>query len=107
MTCVRGCLLQWGAVERSPGVYSWDGYKQLLQQVKEAGLKMQVSTGSTGRTRRVCARIWRITSPRCLSVQAVLSFHACGDNVGDTAQIQLPSWVLQVRQKGERQQVPA
>ena len=28
--------------------------------------------------------------------QAVLSFHACGGNVGDTTQIPLPSWVLQV-----------
>lgn len=29
-------------------------------------------------------------------LQTVLSFHACGGNVGDTAQIPLPSWVLQV-----------
>lgn len=26
-----------------------------------------------------------------------MSFHACGGNVGDNAQIPLPQWVLQVR----------
>ncbi len=30
-------------------------------------------------------------------LQAVMSFHACGGNVGDTAQVPLPEWVLQVR----------
>lgn len=30
-------------------------------------------------------------------VQVVLSFHACGGNVGDTIQVPLPGWVLQVR----------
>ena len=29
--------------------------------------------------------------------QVVMSFHACGGNVGDNAQIPLPQWVLQVR----------
>lgn len=27
----------------------------------------------------------------------VMSFHACGGNVGDNAQIPLPKWVMQVR----------
>ncbi|GFR39716.1 hypothetical protein Agub_g197, partial [Astrephomene gubernaculifera] len=57
----------WGAVERSPGQYNWSGYKQALEVIKQTGLK----------------------------VQAVLSFHACGGNVGDTVQIPLPEWVLQ------------
>ena len=34
-----------------------------------------------------------------LKVQAVMSFHAAGGNVGDTCKIPLPSWVLAV---GER-----
>uniref|UniRef100_A0A6T5U2K4 Beta-amylase n=1 Tax=Chlamydomonas chlamydogama TaxID=225041 RepID=A0A6T5U2K4_9CHLO len=56
----------WGAVERDPRSYNWSGYKQLVEMVKQTGLKVQV----------------------------VLSFHACGGNVGDTAQIPLPQWVL-------------
>lgn len=57
----------WGAVEREPHQYNWTGYKQLLEVIKPTGLKLQV----------------------------VLSFHACGGNVGDTACVPLPSWVLQ------------
>ncbi|GIL55423.1 hypothetical protein Vafri_10981 [Volvox africanus] len=57
----------WGAVERSPGQYNWAGYKQALEVIKQTGLRVQV----------------------------VLSFHACGGNVGDTVQIPLPEWVLQ------------
>jgi beta-amylase len=56
-------------VERAPRQYSWTGYRQLFEMVRGAGLKLQV----------------------------VLSFHACGGNVGDLAQVPLPSWVLQVR----------
>ncbi|GAX84030.1 hypothetical protein CEUSTIGMA_g11454.t1 [Chlamydomonas eustigma] len=56
----------WGAVERSPGHYTWNGYRQLLEAVRQAGLKLQV----------------------------VLSYHACGDNVGDNTHIPLPAWVL-------------
>lgn len=57
----------WGAVERQPRQYNWTGYKQLFELVKSTGLKLQV----------------------------VFSFHACGGNVGDVAQIPLPPWVLQ------------
>lgn len=32
-----------------------------------------------------------------MKIQVVLSFHACGGNVGDSAQIPLPKWVLQAR----------
>jgi len=65
---VRGVAVDvwWGAVERSPGVYNWDAYKVLVEDVKALGLKLQV----------------------------VLSFHACGGNVGDYASIPLPPWVL-------------
>lgn len=56
----------WGAVEREPGQYTWNGYKQLLELIRPTGLKLQI----------------------------VLSFHACGGNVGDTAHIPLPPWVL-------------
>ena len=61
--------LQWGAVERQPELYDWSGYCQIFELAKAMGLK----------------------------IQAVLSFHACGGNVGDSAQIPLPKWVLQVR----------
>jgi beta-amylase len=32
--------------------------------------------------------------PTGLKLQAVLSFHACGGNVGDLVRIPLPEWVL-------------
>ena len=58
----------WGVVERiGPKEYDWSAYKQLLGMVKAAGLKMQ----------------------------ACMSFHACGANVGDVYEIPLPSWVLE------------
>jgi len=60
---------QWGAVERHPRRYDWSGYRQLFDAVRRAGLRLQV----------------------------VLSFHACGGNVGDSAQIPLPRWVLKAR----------
>ena len=61
-------MLQWGAVERSPETYDWEGYRQVFELAKSFNLKIQV----------------------------VLSFHACGGNVGDSAQIPLPKWVLEV-----------
>lgn len=59
---------QWGAVERQAQRYDWSGYRQLFEVVKNFGL----------------------------SIQVVLSFHSCGGNVGDYAQIPLPKWVLKV-----------
>lgn len=56
-------------MERQPGVYDFSGYRALLEVLKSMGLKMQ----------------------------AVMSFHACGANVGDSAQVPLPEWVLKVR----------
>ncbi len=34
-----------------------------------------------------------------LKVQAVMSFHAAGGNVGDTCKITLPRWVLDIGEK--------
>ena len=71
LPCLTACLAllpQWGAVERRPRRYDWSGYRQLFALVRALGLKLQV----------------------------VMSFHACGGNVGDNAQIPLPQWVLQV-----------
>lgn len=56
---VEGIMMDvwWGLVERdAPGVYNWGGYSELLQMAKRHGLK----------------------------VQAVMSFHQCGGNVGDS-----------------------
>ena len=55
----------WGAVERSPRNYDFRGYRALAAAVRDAGLRLQV----------------------------VLSFHACGGNVGGDAAIPLPAWV--------------
>ena len=57
----------WGVVEGGgPGLYEWDAYADLFARAADAGL----------------------------AVQAVLSFHAAGGNVGDTCTVPLPPWVL-------------
>lgn len=56
---VEGIMIDvwWGLVEKeSPGSYNWGGYNELLEMAKKLGLK----------------------------VQAVMSFHQCGGNVGDS-----------------------
>lgn len=59
----------WGIVEsKAPGQYDWSAYRSLFQLVQEAGFKLQ----------------------------AVMSFHQCGGNVGDGVYIPLPQWVLSV-----------
>ena len=63
------CDVWWGIVEREgPGIYDWAAYLELVEMVAAAGLKLQ----------------------------AVMSFHQCGGNVGDACTIKLPSWVLKV-----------
>lgn len=67
---VEGVMLDvwWGIVEKDgPGKYNWAGYKELIDMVKKHGLK----------------------------VQAVMSFHQCGGNVGDSCFIPLPNWVVE------------
>jgi hypothetical protein len=64
---VEGVMVDvwWGIVERAgPGQYDLSAYKRLFHKVAAAGLK----------------------------VQAVMSFHAAGGNVGDTCKIPLPRW---------------
>lgn len=56
---VEGIMMDvwWGLVEgEKPGEYNWSGYTELLEMAKKHGLK----------------------------VQAVMSFHQCGGNVGDS-----------------------
>ncbi|OIW20603.1 hypothetical protein TanjilG_16102 [Lupinus angustifolius] len=65
---VEGVMMDvwWGLVEReAPGEYNWGGYVELMEMAKKHGLK----------------------------VQAVMSFHQCGGNVGDSCTIPLPKWV--------------
>ncbi|MCO5564804.1 hypothetical protein L7F22_018472 [Adiantum nelumboides] len=67
---VEGIMMDvwWGIVEREgPCQYNWDGYRELIAMVKKHGLK----------------------------VQAVMSFHQCGGNVGDSCFIPLPKWVVE------------
>ena len=62
----------WGIVEHAgPGRYDWGAYRALFEAARRAGLR----------------------------IQAVMSFHAAGANVGDTCTIPLPRWVLEA---GER-----
>jgi len=68
---VEGVMVDvwWGIVENAaPGQYDFSAYKRLFHKVAESGLK----------------------------VQAVMSFHAAGGNVGDTCKISLPKWVQSV-----------
>lgn len=56
---VKGIMIDvwWGLVEKdAPGGYNWGGYTGILEMAKKHGLK----------------------------VQAVMSFHQCGGNVGDS-----------------------
>ncbi|XP_019181459.1 PREDICTED: beta-amylase 1, chloroplastic-like [Ipomoea nil] len=67
---VEGIMVDvwWGLVEKdSPGEYNWGGYSELLEMAKKHALK----------------------------VQAVMSFHQCGGNVGDCCNIPLPRWVTE------------
>ncbi|MCL7025426.1 hypothetical protein MKW94_015243 [Papaver nudicaule] len=59
----------WGIVEaKGPKAYDWGAYKSLFELVKRCGLKLQ----------------------------AIMSFHRCGGNVGDSVTIPLPKWILQI-----------
>uniref|UniRef100_A0A453BCR7 Beta-amylase n=1 Tax=Aegilops tauschii subsp. strangulata TaxID=200361 RepID=A0A453BCR7_AEGTS len=59
----------WGLVEgKGPKAYDWSAYKQVFDLVHEAGLKLQ----------------------------AIMSFHQCGGNVGDVVNIPIPQWVRDV-----------
>ncbi|KAJ6815428.1 beta-amylase [Iris pallida] len=59
----------WGIIEgNGPKKYDWRAYRNLFQMIKEEDLKLQ----------------------------AVMSFHQCGGNVGDNVTIQLPKWVRDI-----------
>lgn len=59
----------WGIVEsKGPQQYDWSAYRTLFQMVQDCKLKLQ----------------------------AIMSFHHCGGNVGDSVAIQIPKWVLEV-----------
>ncbi|OMO60195.1 Glycoside hydrolase, family 14B, plant [Corchorus capsularis] len=59
----------WGIVEsKGPKQYDWSAYRNLFELFQECGLKLQ----------------------------AIMSFHKCGGNVGDEVTIPLPKWVLEI-----------
>ncbi|KAL8201054.1 hypothetical protein R6Q57_012393 [Mikania cordata] len=67
---VEGVMVDvwWGLVEKDgPLKYNWEAYVELVNMVQKHGLKLQ----------------------------AVMSFHQCGGNVGDSCSIPLPPWVLE------------
>ncbi|MQM09816.1 hypothetical protein Taro_042693 [Colocasia esculenta] len=71
---VEGVMVDvwWGTVERErPGEYDWGGYAELMEMARRSGLK----------------------------VQAVMSFHQCGGNVGDSCMVPLPKWVMEEMEK--------
>ncbi|XP_065026131.1 beta-amylase-like isoform X1 [Musa acuminata AAA Group] len=59
----------WGIVEaEGTKCYDWSAYRELFHMVEEEGLKLQ----------------------------AIMSFHQCGGNIGDAVDIPLPRWVRDV-----------
>ncbi|GJN20800.1 hypothetical protein PR202_gb08222 [Eleusine coracana subsp. coracana] len=67
---VEGVMVDvwWGIAEaEGPGRYNFAGYMELMEMARKTGLK----------------------------VQAVMSFHQCGGNVGDSVTIPLPRWVVE------------
>lgn len=59
----------WGIVEANgPRQYDWSAYRSLFQLVQKTGLK----------------------------IQAIMSFHQCGGNIGDDVYIPIPKWVLTI-----------
>ncbi|XP_015936073.1 beta-amylase-like [Arachis duranensis] len=59
----------WGIVEsKGPQEYDWSAYRDLFQLVQHCKLKLQ----------------------------AIMSFHQCGGNVGDSVSIPIPKWVLEI-----------
>ncbi|CAM6030126.1 unnamed protein product [Sphagnum balticum] len=71
---VEGVMMDvwWGIVEKDgPRNYNWSAYKEIIEIVRKSGLK----------------------------VQAVMSFHQCGANVGDSCTIPLPPWVTEEMQR--------
>lgn len=66
---VRGIMVDvwWGMCEPAAGKYRFAGYLELCEICKELGLKLQ----------------------------AVMSFHQCGGNVGDSISIPIPAWALE------------
>lgn len=59
----------WGIIEgNGPKQYDWNAYGSLFRIIKEEGLK----------------------------IQAIMSFHQCGGNVGDVVNIPIPKWVLDI-----------
>ncbi|CAN6314099.1 unnamed protein product [Urochloa humidicola] len=73
---VEGIMVDvwWGIAEaEAPGKYNFNGYMELMEMARKNGLK----------------------------VQAVMSFHQCGGNVGDSVTIPLPKWVLEEMDKDQ------
>ncbi|XP_057525474.1 beta-amylase-like [Amaranthus tricolor] len=59
----------WGTIEaKGPKQYDWTAYRRLFKVVEEYDLK----------------------------IQAIMSFHQCGGNVGDVVNIPIPQWVLEI-----------
>ena len=68
---VKGVMVDvwWGIVERQgPRIYDWKAYIDLVEMVAKLDL----------------------------TLQAVMSFHQCGGNIGDACTIPLPKWVLEI-----------
>jgi Glycosyl hydrolase family 14 len=66
---IRGIMVDvwWGVCEKSPREYDFSPYKRIAEICRDSGL----------------------------AVQATISLHACGGNIGDSVNIPLPDWVVE------------
>lgn len=93
----------WGAVERRPKQYDW-GAPPPRSRLASLGPQ----TPSIHHSALLCpsprppaaySELIELVASFGLKIQAVLSFHACGCNVGDSCTISLPEWVLALAEK--------
>ena len=65
----------WGMVEgKASGTFDWSYYDYVFKMIIEAGLQ----------------------------IQPIMSFHACGSNVGDTVKIPIPEWIWGIAGSGAK-----
>ena len=64
----------WGLVEMTDEKFDWYPYQEIFNMITAEGLQ----------------------------IQAIMSFHACGGNVGDNVNISIPSWIWSIAGNGAK-----
>ena len=86
-----------------------NGFKQQLQNVKSKGVDavsidvwwgMVEGAGDQKFDWSYYDQVFKMITDANLQVQAIMSFHKCGGNVGDTVYIPIPTWIWKVAGPG-------